>query len=59
MILCPRLGGETKSQITSVCVAQNKSLLVIPELYDILLFKAKPFRVDDVPMIELEPIGLY
>lgn len=58
VILCPDLSAEVKYHVTSLCVAENKSMLVIPELYDILLFKAKTFRVDDLPLFELEPIAL-
>lgn len=58
VVLCPGVSEEIKSNITSACVAQDKGILVVPQLYDILLFKAKPFRVDDLPLFELEPIGL-
>jgi exopolysaccharide biosynthesis polyprenyl glycosylphosphotransferase len=58
VILCPGLDETTRSKLIAECVSQNKGLLVIPELYDILLVKAKSFRVDDLPLFELEPISL-
>jgi len=58
VILCPGLDETTRTKLISECVSQNKGILVVPELYDILLVRAKTFRVDDLPLFELEPISL-
>lgn len=52
------LKEQEKTEILTVCLKQNKSVYLIPELYEILLHKAIFQKVDDVPIFRLEGLQL-
>ncbi len=52
------LDERLKAEIISICLEQNKSVYLIPELYEILLHKADFQKVDDVPVFRLESLHL-
>lgn len=52
------LQEQDKAEILTLCLKQNKSVYLIPDLYEILLHKAIFQKVDDVPVFCLEGLQL-
>lgn len=52
------LTGEEKRSFLRRCVEENKQIMMIPSIEDILLMGAQLERVDDRPILKLESLGL-
>jgi exopolysaccharide biosynthesis polyprenyl glycosylphosphotransferase len=52
------LTGEEKRAFLRRCVEENKQIMMIPSIEDILLMGAQLDRVDDRPILRLESLGL-
>ena len=52
-LLAPSLPGETKVALATRCSLREVPVLLVPDLYDILLFGAHLNQVDDLPVLEV------
>ncbi|MCL4481328.1 MAG: sugar transferase [Bacteroidetes bacterium] len=58
VFICPAVHSEEKRWILSLCFKENKTVLVVPNLYEIFLNNAKVGQVDDLPLFEVGEISL-
>lgn len=50
--------SAVKSWIVDNCLSDRKSIYVLPGMYEIALLNSKLNRVDDVPMLKVQKLGL-
>lgn len=50
--------SSVKSWIVDSCLADRKSIYILPGMYEIALLNSKLNRVDDVPMLKVQKLGL-
>jgi exopolysaccharide biosynthesis polyprenyl glycosylphosphotransferase len=58
VFICNDVDFEVKSRIVDNCLADRKSVYIIPDIYEIALLNSRLNRADDVPMLKVEKLGL-
>lgn len=58
VIIAPKLDSKIKQSIISHCIGADKTVFVVPELFEISLFNAKLTQFDDVPVFCIENLQL-
>ncbi len=58
VIIGPKLDSKDKESIISHCVGFDKTIFIVPELFEITLFNAKLTQVDDIPVFCIEKLQL-
>lgn len=50
VFVCSTLSQEDKAEVVYACVARDKKVFLVPDLYEIMLAQARLEQVDDVPV---------
>lgn len=58
VFVCPKLSQEQKAKVVCDCVAMDKKVLLVPDLYEIMLAQAKLEQVDDVPIFAVGRLAI-
>ncbi len=58
VFICNDVDLEVKSKIVDNCLADRKSVYIIPDIYEIALLNSKLNRADDIPMLKVRKLGL-
>lgn len=58
VIISPELNNSEKAKIISQCISLNKSIYIIPELFEISLFNARITQFDDLPVFCIDKLNL-
>jgi exopolysaccharide biosynthesis polyprenyl glycosylphosphotransferase len=58
VFICNDVDLEVKSKIVDNCLADRKSVYIIPDIYEIALLNSKLNRADDIPMLKVKKLGL-
>ncbi|MCM0650582.1 sugar transferase [Clostridium swellfunianum] len=58
VFICNDVDLEIKSKIVDNCLADRKSVYIIPDIYEISLLNSKLSRADDIPMLKVKKLGL-
>lgn len=58
VIIGPKLDSKRKESIISHCIGADKTVFIVPELFEIALFNAKLTQFDDVPVFCIENLQL-
>lgn len=54
IIICASVGQDEREEILSYCIQANKTVMLVPSVYDILLQHARLVSAGDVPIIQLQ-----
>lgn len=58
VIIGPRLNSRDKESIISHCIGLDKTIYIVPEIFEIALFNAKLTQFDDIPVFCIESLQL-
>jgi exopolysaccharide biosynthesis polyprenyl glycosylphosphotransferase len=58
VFICNDVDFKVKSTIVDNCLADRKSVYIIPGIYEIAMLNSKLNRADDIPMLKLKKLGL-
>lgn len=58
VIISPELSNIQKEEILTECMSLNKTVYIIPELFEIAMFNAKMTQFDDLPVFCVDKLGL-
>lgn len=58
VILAPSVPAQAKVRLSYLSLAAGREVLVVPEMYEILLLHGRIGELDDVPVVEIPPLGL-
>ncbi len=58
VIISPELSNLQKEEILTKCMALNKNVYIIPELFEIAMFNARLTQFDDLPVFCVDKLGL-
>jgi len=58
VLLVSSLSKEDKSRIVRTCQDAGREVFIVPDLYDMLLIGAKTAQIDDLPVIEVQQLGM-
>jgi exopolysaccharide biosynthesis polyprenyl glycosylphosphotransferase len=58
VFICNDVDLDIKSKIVDNCLADRKSVYIIPDIYEIALLNSKLSRADDIPMLKVKKLGL-
>ncbi|KNY26830.1 sugar transferase [Pseudobacteroides cellulosolvens] len=58
VIISPELSNIQKEEILTKCMALNKNVYIIPELFEIAMFNARLTQFDDLPVFCVDKLGL-
>lgn len=58
VIIGPKLDSRQKESIISHCIGVEKTIFIVPELFEIALFNAKLTQFDDIPVFCIENLEL-
>jgi exopolysaccharide biosynthesis polyprenyl glycosylphosphotransferase len=58
VFICNDVDFKVKSTIVDNCLADRKSVYIIPGIYEIAMLNSKLNRADDIPMLKLRKLGL-
>lgn len=58
VFICNDVDLKIKSSIVDSCLADRKSVYIIPDIYEISLLKSRLNRADDIPMLKVIKLGL-
>lgn len=50
VFICSTLAQEKKAEVVYACVAKDKKVFLVPDLYEIMLAQARLEQVDDIPV---------
>lgn len=50
VFVCSTLSQEKKAEVVYACVAKDKKVLLVPDLYEIMLAQSRLDQVDDIPV---------
>jgi exopolysaccharide biosynthesis polyprenyl glycosylphosphotransferase len=53
VIVCSNVSQGNKAEVVYACVARDKKVLLVPDLYEIMLAQARLEQVDDVPVFSM------
>lgn len=54
IIICASIGQDEREEILSYCIKADKTVMLVPSVYDILLQHARLVSAGDVPIIQLQ-----
>lgn len=54
IIICASVGQDEREEILSYCIQADKTVMLVPSVYDILLQHARLVSAGDVPIIQLQ-----
>lgn len=57
-ILCASVGEQNRRFILDYCVVNNKALMVVPGIYDILMQKARLVSAGDMPVMQIKSLTM-
>lgn len=58
IFICSDVNAATKNKIIERTISLNKSIYIIPDMYDIALLNSRLTRVDDIPLLKVPRIGM-
>lgn len=58
VFLCASLDNEAKTKIVSYCIGTNKTVYLVPQLFEIALIKSQMEQFDDVPAFKIDNLYL-
>lgn len=58
VFICNDVDYNVKRNIVDSCLANRKSIYIIPDIYEIALLSSKLNRADDIPMFKVQKLGL-
>ncbi|GIM28704.1 sugar transferase [Clostridium polyendosporum] len=58
VFICNDVDNQIKREIVDSCLANRKSIYIIPDIYEIALLNSKLNRADDIPMFKVQKLGL-
>lgn len=58
VFICNDVDNQIKIKIVDSCLANRKSIYIIPDIYEIALLNSKLNRADDIPMFKVQKLGL-
>lgn len=58
VFLCASLSQEDKAEVIYACVARDTTVLMVPDLYEIMLAQARLEQVDDVPVFTVGRLAI-
>jgi exopolysaccharide biosynthesis polyprenyl glycosylphosphotransferase len=58
VFICSTLSQEQKARVVCACVDKNITVLLVPDLYEIMLAQARLEQVDDVPVFSIGALGI-
>ncbi len=58
VLVCSNFANEDKSRVVAYCLGKNKSLYIVPELFEIALLNSRIVQFDDIPSFKIEGLGL-
>lgn len=58
VFICSTLSQEDKAEVVYACVARDKKVFLVPDLYEIMLAQAKLDQVDDVPVFTVGRLAI-
>lgn len=58
IILCSSIQENDRRLVLDYCIRNNKALMVVPNIYDIFLQKARMVSAGDTPIIQVKEMGM-
>ncbi len=58
VVLAPSVPAEAKVRLSGLALAAAREVLVVPEMYEILILHGTLGEIDDIPVVEIPPLGL-
>jgi len=58
VFVCSNLSQEVKAEVVYACVAKDKKVFLVPDLYEIMLAQARLDQVDDVPVFTVGRLAI-
>lgn len=58
ILLAPSVPENAKARVAALAMEHRKEIFVVPGLYEILLLNAAVGQVDDLPVMQVPPMGL-
>ncbi len=58
VFVCSNLSQEVKADVVYACVAKDKKVFLVPDLYEIMLAQARLDQVDDVPVFTVGRLAI-
>ncbi len=58
VLLAPSVPMEERVRLASLALSLGREVFLVPHFYDILLLNARVGQVDDLPVLEVSPLGL-
>lgn len=58
VFVCSTLSPELKAEVVYACVARDKKVFLVPDLYEIMLAQARLEQVDDVPVFTVGRLNI-
>ncbi|MBU5590813.1 sugar transferase [Clostridium sp. MSJ-4] len=58
VFICNDVDYNVKRNIVDRCLADRKSIYIIPDIYEIAILNSKLNRADDIPMFKVQKLGL-
>jgi exopolysaccharide biosynthesis polyprenyl glycosylphosphotransferase len=58
IFICSNLPQEYKAEVVYACVARDKKVYLVPDLYEIMLAQARLDQVDDIPVFTVGRLGI-
>lgn len=55
--ILPSVNEKTKMSLMNYCLTNGKTFFLVPRLYDIIVSNAELKQIDDLPVIEINPLG--
>lgn len=57
-ILCSSISEQNRAFILDYCIVNNKALMVVPSIYDILMQKARLVSAGDMPVMQIKSLTM-
>jgi len=58
VLVSPSLSREEKAAVLEVCLDAEKEVFVVPDMYDILLSRGRLTSLHDLPVVQVQDMGL-
>lgn len=58
VFVCSNLSQEVKAEVVYACVAKDKKVFLVPDLYEIMMAQARLDQVDDVPVFTVGRLAI-
>ncbi len=65
IIICSSVGQENRKLILNYCIQTSKMVMIVPDIYDVMLQRARLVSAGDIPIIQLQgllaptPMGYF